>query len=61
MRNKDLTFWDKLGKHCRFFFTNKMRVSLNPLAKILLIPLAPGEISALVVCPHKKFLSFHIT
>ena len=46
MRYKDLKFWDKLGKNHRIFFTSKMKESLQPQAKKLLIPLQPGKISA---------------
>ena len=54
MRYKDLRFWDKLSKNCRFFFTSKMKESLHPLAKNLLIPLTPEKISAPVDSPPKK-------
>ena len=58
MRYKDLRFWDKLGKNCRFFFTSKMNKSLHPLAKKLLISLPPRKISTPVDSPQKNFYPF---
>ena len=58
MRYKDLRFSDKFGKNCRFFFTSKMKESLHPLAKNLLIPLTSEKFSAPVDSPAPKFYPF---
>ena len=55
MRYKDLRFWDKLGKNCRFFITNNIKGSLHPLAKNLLIPVPSGKCSAPAESLPKKF------
>ena len=61
MRYKDLRFSDKFGKNCRFFFTSKMKESLHPQAKNLLIPLTPEKISAPVDSLPQKNLPLPTT